>query len=581
MCSVIGYYGDHTAAPILIKCLKKMEYRGYDSVGISTRHDNAIITKKKTGMVSEVNKTMKLYKLPGKIGIGHTRWATHGNVTDINAHPHVSNSGRISVVHNGIIENYIEIRNNLIEIGYKFYSDTDSEVIANLLQYNFEKTPNIKKSIMNTVIKLRGQYAFITIFENKLLAVRYHRPLIIGLKDNDRFISSDIFGVSTEIDKVIHLEDRSFSILDKKQIHSYGFDGHLIKYTMTNIKRGISTISKKNYEHFTLKEIFEQPESLLQIDVKSISELSRIASKIKRLYIIGSGTSYNVALIAKYLIGKYCGKIVEAIVSEEFTIFPNMDKDSAVIAISQSGETADVIDAIDIAIRENIHAYAILNVPTSLLAMKCDSVAKINCGLEIGVAATKSFTSQIASIYIFVEKIIRRKLIDLPHTSKLISRILDNELEIINISQVLKNTLNIYVLGKGIHYPIASECALKLKELSKIHAESMFGGELKHGAFTLINNNTYIIVINPQDETYEDMIISVNEIKSRGAKIIGVSNTRSKLYDYWIRIPNSSDETVFPLIEMVPLQLLAYYLSIEKNLDPDHPKNLAKSVTVK
>lgn len=581
MCSVIGYHGDRTAAPILIKCLKKMEYRGYDSVGISTQYRNTIITKKKIGTVSEVNKKMELDKLPGKIGIGHTRWATHGNVTDINAHPHTSNSGKISVVHNGIIENYIEIKNELMKMGYKFYSDTDSEVIANLLQYNFEKTTNVKLSIMNTVIKLRGQYAFITILDNKLLAVRYNSPLIIGLKDNERFIASDVFGVSAEVDNIIYLNDGSFSILNEKKIQCYGFDGHLIKYTLSNIESNILTVSKKHYQYFTLKEIFEQTESILQVDIKSINELAKIVSNIKRLYIIGSGTSYNAALIAKYLLSKFCDKIVEAIVAEEFEIFQNMNRNSALIAISQSGETADVINAVNMAVNANIHAYAILNIPTSVLAMKCNNIAKTNCGLEIGVAATKSFTSQIASIYILIGKMIHVKFIDLHYVSNLISTILKNELEIQNISKSLKNIINIYVLGKGIHYPIASECALKLKELSRIHAESMFGGELKHGAFTLIDNNTHVIVINPQDDTYDDMVISIHEIKSRGAKIIGVSNTYNKLYDYWIKIPNVRDKIIFPLIEIIPLQLLSYYLAIEKNLDPDHPKNLAKSVTVK
>ncbi|MCY3854246.1 MAG: glutamine--fructose-6-phosphate transaminase (isomerizing) [Thaumarchaeota archaeon] len=580
MCSVIGYSGNNLAAPILVKYLKKMEYRGYDSVGISTCHKNSIITKKKVGSIYEVNKKNKLDRLPGNVGIGHTRWATHGSVTDINAHPHASNSGKISIVHNGIIENYMEIKKHLMKNRYKFYSDTDSEVIANLLQYNFEKTSNIKKSMINTIKQLHGKYSFITILDNKLIAVRHHKSLMLGTKDGECFISSDILGIPIEIDDIIYLKDQSFVILGEKRIEMYDFSGEHIRFKTKRIEKKFHKISKLDYKHFTLKEIIEQSKSILQVNKRSIMKLSKLIKNTEKIYIIGSGTSYNAALIAKYLMVRYCKKIVDAMIAEEFTILPNMDEDSAIIAISQSGETADVIDAVDMANKENLNVYAIVNVPTSLLTTKCDCVVKINCGIEIGVAATKSFTSQLATIYLLLEEISNKKLINLASVSKSILMILENKLEVINISKILKNVKNMYVLGNGIHYPIASEGALKLKELSTIHAESMFGGELKHGSLTLIDENAYVIAINPKDSTYDDMKISISEIKSRGAKIVGISNHYNELYDYWIRMP-TINEFVFPLIEIIPLQLLAYYLALEKNLDPDHPKNLAKSVTVK
>ncbi len=581
MCSIIGYCGKNMAAPILVKGLKKMEYRGYDSAGISTEYENKIITKKKAGSVSEVNKIERLDKLPGNIGIGHTRWATHGDISDINAHPHLSNSGKIAIVHNGIIDNFSELKKKLQSSGYKFNSDTDSEVIANLLQYNFEKTLSMPKSIIRTISKLKGKYSFIIIFKNKLFVVRCCKPIVIGIKNKSYFIASDILGLSEHTNNIIYLKDWSFASLDYKGINIYDFNGIPIKYKIIKIKQKLQIVSKGKYKHFTLKEIFEQSYTVLKIDNNNtIDRAVKTIKKTKKMYVIGSGSSYNVALVAKYLISKYCGFIVESIVAGEFIFLPDIKANYLLLVISQSGETADIIDAVDAANKLNMCVISIVNTLTSLLTQKSTYSVGINCGPEIGVAATKSFTAQLITIYKLVEKLSKKNLIDPNELSESILNILSTKLEIFTIAKKLKNVCNMYVLGRGMHYPVAAECALKLKELAYIHAESIVGSELKHGSLTLIDSDMYIIAINPKDSTYFDMLININEIKLRGAKIIGVSDVYNEIYDYWIKIPNNNSVTL-PILEIVPLQLLAYYLAIEKNIDPDYPRNLAKSITVK
>ena len=581
MCSIIGYYGKNMAAPILVKGLKKMEYRGYDSVGISTRYKNKIITKKKIGNISEVNKIERLDEMPGNMGIGHTRWATHGDISDINAHPQISNSGNIAIVHNGIIDNFSELKKKLQSNGYAFGSDTDSEVIANLLQYNFERTLSIMKSIIKTISKLKGKYSFIVIFKNKLFVVRCCKPVVLGIKNKSYFVASDILGLSEQTNNVVYLNDWNFASLNYNGINIYDFSGNPVQYKTIKIKQKISSVCKGSYKHFTLKEIFEQSYTILKLgDNKTIDRVVKIIKKIKKIYILGSGSSYNAALIAKYLISKYCGFVVEPIIAGEFNFLPNIRNDYLLLVISQSGETADVVDAVDIANKLDMHVISIVNILTSLLTQKSTYSIGINCGPEIGVAATKSFTAQIVTIYRLIEKLSQKNIIDYKGLSQSILNIFSTKLEIFTIAKKLKNVHNMYVLGRGIHHHVASECALKLKELAYIHAECMAGGELKHGSLTLINSDMYVIAINPKDSTYFDMLININEIKLRGAKIVGVSDVYNDAYDYWIKIPHGN-MTTLPVLEIIPLQILAYYLAIEKNIDPDHPRNIAKSITVK
>ncbi len=586
MCSIIGYYGKNSAAPIMVKGLKRMEYRGYDSVGVATESNQKIEVRKGVGKVSEVNDSESLDKLPGRIGIGHTRWATHGKVTALNAHPHSSTSGKIAIVHNGIIENFNELKEELEKDGFTFVSETDSEVIANLLQQNYNQTSDVKKSIINTVSKLKGHYAFVAMFENGILAaVRYHEPMIIGIGKDDYFLSSDVLGFIEKTDDAIYIDNGNFVILDSSGMQICDFEGTPIKHQITKVSKEFADAYKGDYAHFTLKEISEQPETILNAGKKTESAIEQTADFIKHaknVYMTGSGTSYNAALVAKYLMSKYAKVKIEPIISSELpTLHDSIEPNSILIAISQSGESADVLEAVNIAKKSNAKILAIANHKNSALVHESSLFIGMNCGPEVGVAATKSFTSQLAIIYKITEKLCEGCLdLDFKEVSNSISKILSNHSKIQSIAKELKNVSDIYVLGRGIHYPIASEAALKLKELTYIHAEGIPGGELKHGPLALMDSNVYVIIINPNDSTYTDTLTSAREIKARGAKIIGISDKNSDVYDHWIEIP-SIKESMFPLIEIISIQLLSYYSAVEKDTDPDYPRNLAKSVTVK
>ena len=586
MCSIIGYFGKEIAAPIIVKGLKRMEYRGYDSVGVATESDNKIELKKGTGKVNEVNSKIHLDTLPGKVGIGHTRWATHGKVTDINAHPHSSNSGKIAIVHNGIVENFEELKKQLESEGYSFKSETDSEVIANLLQKNYELTGDVKETIMKTVVEIKGHYAFVAMFENgQLAAARFHEPLIIGVGKNNIFLSSDVLGFVEYTDNAIYMKSRNFVILDKEEFQIFDFNGKKIKYEITKVSKEFGDAYKGHYAHFTLKEIYEQHETILKAGEKTVDAIEKTADYIrhaKNIYITGSGTSYNSALIAKQILSKYAKIKTETIISSELQFSPDIiEENSILIAISQSGESADVLDAVRIAKKANCKIISIVNLLTSSLARKSDVVIGMNCGPEIGVAATKSFTSQLVILYKIVQKLSNNDItINFEKFSESILKILENPTKIQQIAKELKEISDIYVLGRGINYPIAIEAALKLKELTYIHAEGIPGGELKHGPLALMDSNVFVIIMNPNDSTYSDTITSAREIKARGAKIIGVSDIESDVYDYWIEIPKI-DQVLYPISEIIPIQLLSYYAALEKETDPDYPRNLAKSVTVK
>ncbi|MEM3089385.1 MAG: glutamine--fructose-6-phosphate transaminase (isomerizing), partial [Candidatus Nitrosotenuis sp.] len=524
--------------------------------------------------------------LPGHIGIGHTRWATHGNVTDINAHPHPSSSGKIAIVHNGIIENYSELKSDLEKRGYQFKSQTDSEVIANLLQFNFDELLDIKKSMMKTTSQLKGHYAFVAMFESgTLAAAKYHEPLIIGIGKNGYFLSSDVLGFIEKTDDVIYLDNGEFVILDRLGLQIFNFDGNPVKHQVTKVSKEFADVYKGDYAHFTLKEISEQPDTIVRAGESSrdaVSNATEFIRHARNIYITGSGTSYNAALVAKYLWQKYAKIKTEPIISSELFFSPDaIEPNSILIAISQSGESADVLEAVNIAKKSNAKILSIVNILTSSLAQESALVMGMNCGPEIGVAATKSFTAQLSIIYKITEKLCDGCIkLDERKISDAVSRILADHTKIKEIAKELREIKDIYILGRAVHYPIASESALKLKELTYIHAEGIPGGELKHGPLALMDSSVYVIIINPNDHTYSDTLTSAREIKARGAKIIGISDKPSDVYDFWIEIP-AIDDAFYPLIEIIPIQLLAYYCAVEKNTDPDYPRNLAKSVTVK
>ena len=587
MCSIIGYKGNEHASSVLIEGLKKMEYRGYDSVGIATIESGKLLIRKGVGKVAEVNKSLKLEELPGKLGIGHTRWATHGGIVDSNAHPHLACKSTIAVVHNGIIENYDVLKDELYRSGHEFKSETDSEVIAHLLEEYFEITSDIRLSMIFTCKRLVGSFAFVAIFNSSTLCgARYDEPLIVGVGNDDYFLSSDILGFLNYTDRAIFLDNRDIVVINDNDISFFNFDGDRISRRITQVAWELGDADKGKYSHYTLKEIHEQQQTIvksMQQDKKNLEKFCDILTGAKNIYITGSGTSYHSALLAKQIFSK--SKIhVETILSSEFQYSSDLlDENSVLLAISQSGETADVIQSVKSAKVMGAKVLSIVNIPTSSLARLSDSYLEVNCGPEIGVAATKSFTSQIALLY-YVADIIGRKSNGISSSKELlvkaVSQVLELESQIERVANQIKGSKDVYILGRSLHFPVCLEGALKIKELSYIHAEGMAAGELKHGPLALIDTNSIVIVIHPNDSTYNDTLSNIHTIKSRGAKIVGISNKKNALYDYQITIPTIS-ESLYPLVEVIPLQLLAYYLSICNNANPDYPRNLAKSVTVK
>jgi glucosamine--fructose-6-phosphate aminotransferase (isomerizing) len=565
-----------------------MEYRGYDSVGIATINNGKILLKKGVGKVADVNKRLDLGSLPGDTGVGHTRWATHGSVTNNNAHPHYGCTDSIAIVHNGIIENHKELRDELIGIGHIFKSDTDSEVIAHLLEKYYLEQKNIKKAVIDTCKRLEGAYAFVAVFEDgTICGSRYNEPLIIGSVDTGYFISSDILGFLEYTNKAIYLENRDTVILDSKTLQIFDMEGNTVNRAITEVAWELASIDKGKYAHHTLKEIHEQPLVVEKVGTQNsdrIEEFCNIIRNSRTVFLTGSGTSYHCALIAKHLLSNFAKIHAETMVSSEFQYtLDGIDKTSVLLAISQSGETADVLQAVKAAKHMGARILSIVNIPTSSLVRISDCFLPIECGPEVGVAATKSFTAQLSLIYTVVDRLCNGCLGFEAYKVILcgaLREVLDTEIEIHSIAERLRDAKDIYVLGRSIHYPIALEGALKLKELAYIHAEGMTAGELKHGPLALIELSSYVIIINPNDTTFDDNIATAHEIKARGATIIGISDRPNDVYDIFIKIP-SVKSIIYPIIEVLPFQILAYYLALAKNADPDYPRNLAKSVTVK
>jgi glucosamine--fructose-6-phosphate aminotransferase (isomerizing) len=564
-----------------------MEYRGYDSVGVATIDEGKMLVRKGTGKVAEVNKKLDMSHMSGNIGIGHTRWATHGGVTDKNAHPHAAGDNKIAVVHNGIIENYKELKSELIKAGYIFASETDSEVIAHLLDLYFNETKNIKQALMKTCKRLQGAYAFVAVFDDGTIGgVRYEEPLIVGVAKDGYFVSSDVLGFLEHTDKAIFLDNGDITIVNDDKIQIFDFNGKPVDRPVTQVAWELGDIDKGKYAHHTLKEIDEQKLSIVKAynqEEAKMRKFLRILRAAKNVYIVGSGTSYHSALVAKHVFGMYAKMRVEAVMSSESKyVLSFLDEDSVVIAISQSGETADVLDSVRLAKSQGVKVLSIVNVTTSSLARMSDAFLGTNSGPEIGVAATKSFTAQLIIIYALADRLCRGKLgLDKEKLIHAVDSVLSNKSTIEKLAQELKNNKDLYLLGRSLHYPIALEGALKVKELAYVHAEGIAAGELKHGPLALMEKNTIVMILNPHDATFNDTISNAHEIKARGATVVGLSDQKEDVYDYWIPIPALAEEAFYPIVEVIPLQFLAYYLAVGKNIDPDYPRNLAKSVTVR
>ena len=591
MCGIIGYCGKPPAAPVVLEALKCLEYRGYDSAGIATLCDGQLLIRKAAGKIEEVNEKHSLNALPGNTAIGHTRWATHGSVTQANAHPHSDCNGRVAVVHNGIIENYQELRQELISRGHRFSSETDSEVIPHLLEDELKKGCSLEEAILTIAPKLEGSYAFLAISlddPDKIVGTRKNNPLVVGVDDHACYVSSDALAFSQHTNQLITLGDTEVVILTSDKIEFLDAAGNELIKQPKELDSSWADNYKDGYPFFMLKEIIEQPQVLSKTARQDEREFTNIALDILRarqVIITACGSSRYAALVGRYLFSNVGKKFCDVVMASEFGYFvDSVDKGTLVIAVSQSGETADVIEGVKAAKAAGAEIISIVNRPNSILADLSHHVISLNCGPEVGVAATKTFLSQLAIFYLLSFSMINsfnKARIQLSNMSSKITEALNcNNDGLIKLSHKLKDKSSFYYTARGMNFAIASEGALKLKEISYIHAEGMPAGELKHGTLALIEQDTPVVVICPADYTYSETLSNAIEAKSRGAYIIAVSDEESDIYDFWIRIPKV-DELLYPMVTVVPLQLLAYYLAVGRGHDPDKPRNLAKSVTVK
>jgi glucosamine--fructose-6-phosphate aminotransferase (isomerizing) len=590
MCGIIGFIGSQPAAPIVLEGLLKLEYRGYDSAGLASIEDGKLHLKKDVGKIGEIDKRHKLAKLPGNIAIAHTRWATHGGVSPENAHPHFDGSHQIAVVHNGIVENYRELRRMLEAKGHVFASDTDSEVIPHLIEDFLKEGGTLESAVLAASQKLEGSYAFIAISAQepaKMVAIRKDNPLVISRGKAGSYATSDILSLS-DCDRVVFPEDGELVTLSTNGVAFFDAKGKPIEKKLSALKLEKQTSDRGAYEYFMLKEIMEEPQAVraaVMQDKRSFTQLAMDILRARQVIITACGTSRYAALVGRYLFSEVAKKFCDVVMASEFEYFSDsIDKNTLVIAVSQSGETADVTEGVKRARANGAQVISIINKPGSILSRMSDGVIYLNCGPEIAVAATKSLISQLSVFYLLSFTMANQfdQAVDsLKSIADELTKTLDwnrNDLE--KLARRLKDKRDFYYIARGINFPIASEAALKLKEISYVHAEGLPAGELKHGTLALVEEGTPVIAICPNDYTFNETLSNVTEAKARGAFIIGVSDKEDELYEAWIKIPQV-DDPFYPLVSIAPLHLLAYYLALELGKDPDKPRNLAKSVTVK
>ncbi|MGO1651773.1 glutamine--fructose-6-phosphate transaminase (isomerizing) [Senegalia sp. (in: firmicutes)] len=607
MCGIVGYIGNRQASDILVEGLSKLEYRGYDSAGVAILNNDNLGLRKYKGRLQVLKDNLEKESLEGNIGIGHTRWATHGEPSDRNSHPHANSSGNIAVVHNGIIENYMEIKEKLKSNGYECVSETDTEVIAHLIDMHYEG--DLVEAVQRAVKELEGAYALGVINKespDKLIAVRKDSPLIIGIGEDENFIASDIPAVLKYTRNIFIMEDGEMAIVKKDHISLMTTCGKSIEKEVYVVDWDIEAAEKGGYDHFMLKEIFEQPKAVKDtlsprlnknndIRLDDITLTKEDLDNINRVYIVACGTAYHAGLLGKSLIQKYVNVPVIAEVGSEFRYNnPFIDNKTLMIVVSQSGETADTLAALRMAKEKGARTLAVTNVVGCTMAREADDVFYTWAGPEIAVASTKAYTTQLVSMALIaldmankkgtISKEKYHKLIDdLRDTPSKIEDILDKSENIISLAEQIYNKNHIFYIGRGIDYDVALEGSLKLKEISYIHSEAMPAGELKHGTIALIEDGTPVIALATQDRLFEKTVSNIREVSARGAKIISlakVDNTSiDQASDEVMYIPNIDDD-LSPILSVIPLQLLAYHVATLKGADVDKPRNLAKSVTV-
>lgn len=610
MCGIVGYIGTRDAYPILIKGLKRLEYRGYDSAGVALLNGDTAIYKKK-GKVTQLEDFVRGKETKCTIGIGHTRWATHGEPSDLNAHPHHSEKGLFTIIHNGIIENYAVLKSMLIEKGMKFYSETDTEVLANLIEYIYltEKV-KVDVAVSLAIQKVVGAFGLVVISSedpNLMIAARRSSPLVIGLGDNEYFIASDATPIVEYTDRVIYLNNDDIALIRREELVLKNL---VSESTMVNIKTldmGISEMEKQGYEHFMLKEIFEQPRSIKdtfrgriqtetnEVRLGGLLDVKEQLVNAKRMVVIACGTSWHAGLVGEYLIEDLARIPVEVEYASEFRYRnPMIGPEDVVLAISQSGETADTLAAIQLAREAGALVIGICNVAGSSISRETHAGVYTHAGVEIGVASTKAFTAQVTVLTMMAIMIGREKgllsdqrfsqlIKELNDVPDKIEKILEQNEEFKRIAQIYKDATNALYLGRGVSFPVALEGALKLKEISYIHAEGYPAAEMKHGPIALIDEKMPVVFIATKDGSYEKIVSNIQEVKARNGVVIAIVTEGDTIIrdmaDHVIEIPES-DESLVALTAVVPLQLIAYHIAVMRGCNVDQPRNLAKSVTV-
>lgn len=613
MCGIVGYLGNKEAYPILIKGLRRLEYRGYDSAGVAIiNDDNQLNVYKTIGKVSDLEDFCKDKNVSGHVGIAHTRWATHGVPSSKNAHPHFSESKDLAIIHNGIIENYSVIKRNLISNGVSFRSDTDTEVLIQLIEYvKKKKNLDLLTAVQLSLHQVIGAYAIAILDKNnpnQIIAARKQSPLVVGVGDNEFFLGSDASPIIEYTDKVVYLDDGNIAVIRNDEgLKVVNIFNRELNPEIQTVDLNLGQIEKGGFPHFMLKEIFEQPECLKNcmrgrvnddnsnITLSAILDNKEKLLNAKRIIIVACGTSWHAGLIGKYLIENFCRIPVTVEYASEFRYSnPVVAENDVVIAISQSGETADTLAAIEIAKRDGAFVYGICNVVGSSIPRATDAGSYIHVGPEIGVASTKAFTGQVTVLAMFALALAKEKdIIDKRQYSVIIKElwtlpekmktVLELNNRIAELSRIFTYAHNFLYLGRGYSYPVALEGALKLKEISYIHAEGYPAAEMKHGPIALIDSDMPVIVIATHNKMYEKVLSNIQEIKARQGKVIALvskgDDTISRIADEVIELP-STMECFEPLIDVIPLQLLAYHVAVCKGKNVDQPRNLAKSVTV-
>jgi glucosamine--fructose-6-phosphate aminotransferase (isomerizing) len=584
MCGIVGYIGEGRAADIIHDSLKKLEYRGYDSYGFATLDGNGIHIRKGVGKISQVSPS----GLPGSVGIGHSRWATHGKVTEDNSHPHTDCSGEIAVVHNGIIENYQELRKELESRGHSFRSETDTEIIPHLIEENISL--GLEKAVMEAVRRLKGRYAIVVLRagEKRVVGVRRGSPLIVGKGEGSSFLASDIPAFLAHTNRVMYLDDNEMVITDGVTRFLNIESGKPVHKRLIEIEWDADQAEKGEYPHFMIKEIMEQKDTIrraIDQNEELIKETAEEIRKARGTFLTGCGTAGKVCLAGEYLFSRIANEHINFIVSSEFPNYHHFLTDSTLlITISQSGETADVMEAVESARKKGVKVISLVNVVGSSLQRNSDRSFLINAGPEKAVASTKATTSQLALVTLLAYAMAgnlregKRLLIE---TASKVNDMLNPRYEerIARLAERIRDSENIYILGRSLNYPIALESAIKIMEVSYIHAQGFAGGEMKHGPLALIQSGTPCIVLVANDETRDDTISNAMEVKARGGYIIGISPENNEVFDYWLKVPDVGNAS--PIVNIIPVQILAYHLALLRGCDPDYCRNLAKSVTVK